>query len=445
MKTILILVLLPLCVFAQNPIKVSDLVGNWYSSFQQLNDCEAFMGPFSSCNYAIVSEENSNSWISIYQSGSNLIIKTIRTDFPFFRLMYDNCEICDSIIVPIINGYIDIEYPSFRVLNENEINVMRLDRTPLQLYRNKGDYDRLLLSQNSIRKSNCDFSNSDVLCLTVELYDQQYFKRAGDTLILIDALNKTYYLFDDGKTHFYDIKKPTRTLKYNAQFNQVVFGNGKDSIIVDFTTPSKAKDNNVFAGYWTSTSRKNKYFKIGQELDLETNTLDSLKDLLLPKFNSNDRNASLYARQILKAQGTIYEVPSNIPNQPGSQSLYFETFTYEEKQPQIFMNKKISQWLEIKNNFLVNVYTGEEFSRSTDIDQNIIANDLFLYPNPIIENKIKMIGTSSFHYDIVNISGIKQLEGVSNSGEIDVTKLNPGTYLVQITTQNRTKVFKITK
>jgi len=85
---------------------------------------------------------------------------------------------------------------------------------------------------------------------------------------------------------------------------------------------------------------------------------------------------------------------------------------------------------------------------------NVFTNDIFIYPNPgsdFVILKIKSSEVSEVTYRIYDITGKevsdKQTERLNNSGEItvDISRLSPGVYFIQVENRNRSLTQKMLK
>ena len=125
-------------------------------------------------------------------------------------------------------------------------------------------------------------------------------------------------------------------------------------------------------------------------------------------------------------------------------NLYLETYKYD-----IYDNltEKIHYAWDSENNIwqkeLKYVYYWSQLS--TQIEENNFKSDIIIYPNPSFD-KINIAGlTKSSEIKIYNINGqlIKSFQQVNNA--IDISELNAGVYIINLTSNDKTFVRKLIK
>jgi flagellar basal body L-ring protein FlgH len=81
---------------------------------------------------------------------------------------------------------------------------------------------------------------------------------------------------------------------------------------------------------------------------------------------------------------------------------------------------------------------------SNTVQVEITGNQIKLYPNPA-SSVLTVAGvTTNAPYRLINISGTTVQHGtISNNGQISVSSIAPGTYLLQITINNVVQTYKV--
>ncbi len=107
------------------------------------------------------------------------------------------------------------------------------------------------------------------------------------------------------------------------------------------------------------------------------------------------------------------------------------------------------QWTTSKKNDLIvpesNVYKNNEQLNNNFKSDNLSNNlNVVFYPNPT-KDKLFIEGLSDFEANVFDLYGRKLIHLINVNGSIDISKLNSGTYLVQLKGAGQTFMQKIIK
>ena len=73
-------------------------------------------------------------------------------------------------------------------------------------------------------------------------------------------------------------------------------------------------------------------------------------------------------------------------------------------------------------------------------------NDMIIYPNPVLENRIVTLISpinGDIQVEIFSVTGRKIMDKLISDNKLDVSSLNSGFYLMKATIDNQTKIFKL--
>ncbi|MBS1535348.1 MAG: T9SS type A sorting domain-containing protein, partial [Bacteroidetes bacterium] len=89
------------------------------------------------------------------------------------------------------------------------------------------------------------------------------------------------------------------------------------------------------------------------------------------------------------------------------------------------------------------------FELTLTVDESMSVDDsnwqnLMVYPNPFVDF-VRVDGMSSGQYKLYSIEGKRIREGILTGQNIDLSGLPSGSYLLQLSQENRSKAFKLIK
>lgn len=455
MKKLFTLLMMPLISLAQSDsLNVSDLLGEWYGVTTNGSSCNNLptCGPVKSLdNKTYIAYK-----YRISQNNDKLVINNISNEDS--ALFHGNVSksiyisFASNNTLPITNGKVKSTNSAIQLINNNTLYFGFLDMPGLTLKRSKGDYDKLLLSQNALIENGCAFLEQGIICNTAtnDIETLNVFSIKNDTLIYHRFTNKEKYLYNELKKEFYNCKTPQLTFKLNTKTANVLFKNATDSLEHSLANNiSNAQLIEWFKGEWISTSRQGKFISfntitnIYNSNSLITNSIDALHEVKITSPNGYMVPNEQLVDTLTTIKTFLYGVNLGI-------SASTKGFLYVEALDTRGYSKITTtlkpQWFSIGTNDVIqNLLTGEEFSKVTSVIDNSIESQISINPNPATSDYVKVSGIDNFNYEIFNSTGILLKQGQSNSGTIAVDDLPQGLMTVKINNSKNQYITKLVK
>lgn len=457
MKKLFSLLMMPLISLAQtDSLNVSDLLGEWYGVTTNGSTCYDITkcGP--------VKSVDNKTYIAykyrITQNNDKLVINNVSIEDSalFHGNVSKNIYIsfASDNTLPITNGKVKPSNSAIQLINSNTISFQFIDLPSLTLTRSRGNYDKLLLSQNLIINDGCAVLPQTIACITSFVNEYDFFTIKKDTLIQHQLDQKTKYLYSDSKQAFINYNQPEISLKFNATTQKVQIKNTEDSLEIDLAN-TLIDGNNIstITGDWGSTTRQGKFIKINEistpnhtnPFDFSTNSIDSLYNLKITTPNGFMVLNQYLVDTFTTSRTFLYQLQSPILSI--SKAYLFvealETTGYSD-----IVTTLKPQWFSITSgsgDILKNLNTGEEFSKVTSVTDNSIESQISINPNPATSDFVKVSGIDNFNYEIFNSTGILLKQGQSNTGTIAVDDLPNGLMTVKINNGKNQYTTKLVK